>query len=64
MFFKMNPSWSPDRSTILFSTGRSGKNEIWVMNADGSGQRRLSGIEAGPFPGRPSWQPVRTKENP
>lgn len=53
-----DPSWSPDGAQVLFSTGRSGKNELWVMNADGSDQRRLSDIDAGPFPGRASWQPV------
>ncbi len=53
-----DPSWSPDGQEILFSTGRSGRNELWVMNADGSHPRRLSDIDANPFPGRASWQPV------
>ena len=53
-----DPSWSPDGEKILFSTGRSGRNELWVMNADGSHPRRLSDIDANPFPGRASWQPV------
>ena len=26
-----DPSWSPDGKQILFSTGRSGRNELWVM---------------------------------
>lgn len=54
-----DPSWSPDGKKILFSTGRSGRNELWVMDADGSNERRLSGIDASPFPGRASWQPGR-----
>jgi TolB protein len=53
-----DPSWSPDGGRILFSTGRSGVNELWVMDADGRHQRRLFRIDAGPFPGRASWQPV------
>lgn len=53
-----DPSWSPDGKQILFSTGRSGRNELWVMDADGSNERKLSDIDASPFPGRASWQPV------
>jgi TolB protein len=53
-----DPSWSPDGKKILFSTGRNGKNELWVMNSDGTGQKRISDIDAGPFPGRASWQAV------
>ena len=57
-----DPSWSPDGKKILFSTGRSGRrNELWVMNADGSNPRFLSVIDANPFPGRASWQPVFRK---
>jgi TolB protein len=50
---------SPDGKKILFSTGRSGRNELRVMNADGSNPKRLSEIDAAPFPGRASWQPVK-----
>jgi TolB protein len=30
------PAWSPDSSQIVFLTDRTGRWEIWVMNADGS----------------------------
>ncbi len=30
------PAWSPDASQIAFLTDRTGRWEIWVMNADGS----------------------------
>lgn len=53
-----DPSWSPDASKILFSTGRSGRNELWVMDADGENEQKVSDIDAAPFPGRASWQPV------
>jgi len=53
-----DPSWSPDGAKILFSTGRSGRNELWVMDADGSNEMRLFPIDADPFPGRGAWQPV------
>ncbi|MHC4558264.1 MAG: hypothetical protein ACYS80_13275 [Planctomycetota bacterium] len=54
-----DPSWSPDGSKILFSTGRSGRNELWVMDANGRNERRLFNIDVNPFPGRASWQPVK-----
>ncbi|MBN1991073.1 MAG: PD40 domain-containing protein [Anaerolineae bacterium] len=35
------PAWSPDGSQIAFITDRTGRWEIWVMNADGSNQHPL-----------------------
>jgi hypothetical protein len=37
----VSPAWSPDGSRIAFLTDRQGRWEIWVMNADGSGQRPM-----------------------
>lgn len=38
------PAWSPDRSRIVFvRSARANDADIWVMNADGSGARRLAG---------------------
>lgn len=37
----VSPAWSPDGSQIAFLTDRTGRWEIWVMNADGSNQRPL-----------------------
>jgi TolB protein len=46
-----DPSWSPDGTQIAFRSERSGEPEIWVMNADGTGQRRLAaGLS-------PAWSP-------
>lgn len=53
-----DPSWSPDGTKVLFSTGRSGQNELWVMDADGRNAMRLWQIDADPFPGRGAWQPL------
>src|SRR5204863_5095230 len=36
------PSWSPDGAKLAFTSVRDGNWEIYVMNADGSGQTRLT----------------------
>jgi TolB protein len=36
------PSFSPDGSQITFESDRGGTQQIYVMNADGSGQTRIS----------------------
>ncbi|MCL4267053.1 MAG: PD40 domain-containing protein [Anaerolineae bacterium] len=54
-----NPQWSPDGTRIVFESYRDGQAEIYVMNADGSGQTRLT--SNGAFDGMPSWSPDGTK---
>jgi Tol biopolymer transport system component len=36
------PVWSPDDKRIAFCSTRTGKYEIWVINADGSGLQQLT----------------------
>src|SRR6188508_387922 len=50
-----SPSWSPDGRRIAFYSDRDGNAEIYVMNADGSGVRRLTNTKADE--GYPSWSP-------
>ena len=61
------PDWSPDGSRVAFvRTLRAGAPEIWVMNADGSGARRviqlspgtgISSASVGDFSIQPRWSP-------
>jgi TolB protein len=47
-----SPSWSPDGRHIVFQSSRSGKDEIWMMLADGTKLHQLT------FTGRnsqPNW---------
>lgn len=37
------PSWFPDGKSLAFQSDRTGKIEIWVMDADGSHQRQVTG---------------------
>jgi TolB protein len=37
------PSWFPDGTRLAFQSNRSGTMEVWVMNADGSNPRQLTG---------------------
>jgi Tol biopolymer transport system component len=49
------PSWSPDGSRIVFQSRRAGNADLFVVDADGSDQQRLTdrpGDELGP-----AWSP-------
>lgn len=49
------PDWSPTGEQIAFVRAAGSRSEIWVMNADGSEERRLA-----PSGSRPSWSPDGT----
>jgi len=57
----LEPDWSPDGSKIAFvriASGQvDGSRRLFVMNADGSGQRMLTQSEAS----SPAWSPDGTK---
>jgi Tol biopolymer transport system component len=53
------PHFSPNGSKIVFQSTRDGQPEIYVMNADGSGQTRLTNNPA--WDTAPVWSPDGTK---
>jgi Tol biopolymer transport system component/subtilisin family serine protease len=53
------PRYSPDASKIVFQSTRDGQSEIYVMNADGSEQTRLTNNSASDT--APAWSPDGTK---
>jgi hypothetical protein len=57
-----HPSWLPDGTKIAFRSFRDGNNEIYVMNADGSGERRVTNNPADDV--RPDWGTARPRPPP
>jgi len=52
------PAWSPNRKKIAFISTRDGPWEIYVMDADGSNQQRLTYTpEIGKGNSAPAWSP-------
>ncbi len=50
------PDYSPSGDAIAFMSTRSGSQEVWVVNADGSSPRQVTSM-AGPQTGTPRWSP-------
>jgi TolB protein len=50
------PAWSPDGSKLAFTSNRDGNSEIYVVNRDGSGLRRLTTHPA--IDVTPTWSPT------
>ena len=50
-----DPAWSPDGRKIAFVSDRDGNSEVYVMNANGKGQRNLTRNPA--FDADPAWSP-------
>jgi Tol biopolymer transport system component len=60
-----SPSWSPDGKQIAFIRSVPAPNrydaDVFVMNADGSNQRRLTQSGTGEYVAHPTWSPDGTK---
>ncbi len=54
-----HPAWSPDGSKIAFTSFRDGSPAIYIMNADGSNQTRLTGDLR--LAWEPDWSPDGSK---
>ncbi len=51
----LTADWSPDGSQVVFSADRGGNYDLYVINADGSGLRRLTDHPARDL--HPAWSP-------
>ncbi|NOT59883.1 MAG: hypothetical protein HOP19_06615 [Acidobacteria bacterium] len=51
-----HPQYSPDGNQIVFTSERSGHQEIWMSDSEGSNQTRLTHFN-GPLLGTPRWSP-------
>jgi Tol biopolymer transport system component len=52
------PAWSPDGTKIAFWSGYTGEyGEIWVIDPDGSGRKRLTAYGEGVNSDNPTWSP-------
>ena len=54
-----SPTWSPTANQIAFTSGRSGRPQIYVIGVDGTGVRRLT-FES--YCDRPTWSPAPFNE--
>jgi tricorn protease len=54
---ELAPAWSPDGSTIAYISDQSGEYQIWVRNADGTGEARQVTSSAPTWLFEPRWSP-------
>ena len=57
MAFDTQPVFSPDGSKIAFISDRGGKEDLWVMDANGENPRNLSDAKDDALFASPSWSP-------
>ena len=55
----VTPTWAPSGNQIAFTSNRTGRPQIWIMNADGSGQQKITNES---WCDRPTWSPAPFNE--
>src|SRR5688500_8492524 len=55
VILNINPAWSPDGRRLVYESRRHGRAQLYVMNADGTGERRLTNSVGEDT--HPSWSP-------
>ncbi|MBN2240564.1 MAG: PD40 domain-containing protein [Dehalococcoidales bacterium] len=53
------PVWSPDGTRLAFTSDRAGNDDIWIMNANGTGLLQLTMDDAADY--SPAWSPDGSK---
>lgn len=53
--YDVEPSWSPDRSQVVFSSNRNGNFDLFIIGADGSNLQQLTNTPEGEE--SPVWSP-------
>jgi len=53
-----HPAWSPDGARLAFESNRDGKWDIYVMKAEGSGLKNLTGEVRDSVNVSPAWRPI------
>jgi Tol biopolymer transport system component len=58
IIWSTHPTFSPDGSKIVYASTQSGQSQIWTMNRDGSGLKRLTfPSDTAPDANAPNWSP-------
>jgi len=55
------PAWSPDGTRMAFVSQRDGAPKVYLINADGSLQTRLTATDSGSHENFPAWSPDGAK---
>ena len=53
------PAWSPDGKKVLYTRGTGDLRQVWVMNADGTGNAQVP--TRGNYAFSPTWSPDGTR---